>query len=801
MLKNYFTSAFRHLAKNKGYTALNALGLSVGLACFTLIGLWVKDELSYDRFHSKADRIYRAANTFTDESGQFQQAVTSIPLAPALVSDLPEVEEAVRIDLNGAVVQQGDQKFIEWGILAVDPSFFKVFDFKMVSGNPATALNEPYNILLTESMAKKYFGDENPVGQSLRIFQYDPGQNGAEYKITGVVQDCPTNSQFHYNFLFSFKTLEAYDKNSFGYDGWFNNGYYTYVLVKQDANVDLLQSKMSTFLEKYIGPDMKKNKINWSYFLQPLTSIYLGSHLRYEIGPTNSLSNVIIFGSIGLITLLLAAINYINLSTANASDRFKEVGVRKVMGAYKKQLVGQYLTESWLLAILSLFIAFAWMELARPLFESVTGKQITGLYRVETVVTLLIVASSVGLLSGLYPSVVLSSLRVVSVLKGHLKSGTSGAWLRKGLVVLQYSITIVLITGILVIQLQMKFIQDRDLGFNRENLLVMNVNGSREVPAGYDAFANELLAHTNVEGIARSNAFIAGGLGNTTASFIDVTGKKVSGTIFRNGIDQEYIDTYRMKLIAGRNFTKGSKADSLGLIVNEATTKLYGYENPQDAIGMDIFFGDTQCKLIGVVKDFNFTTLHKKVEPTAMYLWRGGFSRVAVRLNGNLNQGVDLVTTAWKKHFPNTVVDFSFAEDRVMSTYQAEQRFSKIFFVFSVISLAIACLGLFALVSYTVEARTKEIGIRKVLGASVSTILSMLSREFLLLIIVSAIIAIPLGYYFMNQWLTSFAYRISLTPAVFILAGASVIVVAWLTISIRSLRAASINPVKSLRNE
>lgn len=801
MLRNYLTSALRHLLKNKGYTFLNALGLSVGLACFTLIGLWVKDELSYDRFHSKADRIYRAANTFTDESGQFQQAVTSIPLAPALVSDLPEVEEAVRIDLNGAVVQQGDRKFIEWGILAVDPSFFKIFDFKLISGNPATALNEPYNILLTESMAKKYFGNENPIGQSLRIFQYDPGQNGAEYKITGIVQDCPANSQFFYNFLFSFKTLEAYDKNSFGYDGWFNNGYYTYILVKPDANVELLQSKMSTFLEKYIGADMKKHKINWSYFLQPLTGIYLGSDLRYEIGPVNSLSNVIIFGSIGLITLLLAAINYINLATANASDRFKEVGVRKVMGAYKKQLVGQYLSESWLLAMLSLVVAFAWMEVARPLFESLTGKQVTGLYQLNTVVTLVIVASTVGILSGLYPSVVLSSLRVVSVLKGHLRSGTSGAWLRKGLVVLQYSITIVLITGILVIQLQMQFIQNRDLGFNRDNLLVLNVNGSREVPAGYDAFANELLNHPQVEGIARSNAFIAGGLGNTTASFIDATGKQVSGTIFRNGIDQDYIDTYGMKLIAGRNFVKGSKADSLGLIVNEATTKMYGYQNPQDAIGMEVFFGDTKCKLIGVVKDFNFTTLHKKVEPTALFLWRGGYSRVAVRLNGNINQGVELVTNAWKKHFPNTVVDFSFAEDRVMSTYQAEQRFSKIFFAFSVISLAIACLGLFALVSYTVEARTKEIGIRKVLGASVGTILQMLSKEFLMLIVVSAVVAIPVGYYFMDQWLTSFAYRIDLSPLVFVIASVSVLVIAWLTISIRSLRAATINPVNTLRSE
>jgi putative ABC transport system permease protein len=800
MIKSSINTAFRHLSKNRSYALLNIFGLSLGLACFTLVALWVKDELSYDRFHSKAHRTYRVAGTFTNESGQFDQAVTCIPLAPALVNDLPEVEDATRIDLNGAVVQLGDKQFVEEDILAVDPSFFNLFSFKILKGDPATALKDPYNIMLSETMAKKYFGDKDPIGESLKIFQYDPGERGAEYKITGVIEDCPPNSQFHYNFLFSFKTIEVARPQYFGYDGWFNNGYYTYVLLKPGANKTLLQSKLTTFLEKYIGTDMKKHKMYWSYFLQPLTDIHLKSDLRYEIQSTSSVTYVVIFGSIGFVVLLLACINYINLSTAYSSDRFKEVGVRKVMGAYKNQLIGQYLVESWLLAMLSLIVSLAWIELARPLFESLTAKEITGLYSFTTILSMVTIASLVGLLSGFYPSLVLSSFKTVNVLKGQFRSGTSGVWLRKSLVVLQYSITIVLITCILVIQLQLRFINTKDLGFNENNLLILNVNGSGEVFRGYDGFLNELSSSTFITGVARSNAFIAGGLGNNTATFVDATGKKINGTIHMNGIDQEYIDTYGMTLIAGRNFRKGNAADSLGIIVNEATTKAYGYKNAQDAVGTEIDFRNTKCQLIGVVSDFNYNTLQQKIEPTCMYLLNG-FSRITVRLSGNTREGVELVATTWKKHFPGSVLEYSFAEERLQSQYQSEKRFSKIFLVFSAISLAIACLGLFSLVSYSVESRTKEIGIRKVLGASVAGIVNMLSREFLILIVISCVIAIPIGYYFMEQWLHGFAYRITPGAEIFAIAGAIALFIAMATVSFKSVRAALANPVNSLRNE
>ena len=801
MIRSFFTTALRHLIKNSAYTLLNIGGLSIGLTCFTLISLWVKNEFSYDSFHKNADRIYRVAGTFTDESGQFDQAVTCIPLAPALANDLPEVENTVRLDMNGAVVRYGDKQFSERDIIAVDPSFFDIFSFKLLKGNPATALSEPYNIVLSESMARKYFGDVDPLGRSLRIFQYDPDGQGAEYNITGIVEDCPQNSHFNYNFLFSFKTVEAANPNEFGYNGWFNNGYYTYILLRQDASVNALHTKLSTFLEKYIGPDMKKSKIYWSYFLQPLQDLHLKSDLRYEIRSNNSLAFVGIFAAVGFIVLLLACMNYVNLSTAYSADRFKEVGVRKVMGAYRNQLVLQYLVESVLLVFISLIFSVTWIELARPLFESLTGTEITSLYSIGTLASLFMIALLVGLLAGIYPSLILSSFKTVNVLKGQFTFGPTGAWLRKSLVVFQYAITIVLISSILVTQLQLHFIREKDLGFDKENLLILNVNGSPEVRPGYEAFKNELLSHSSITGLATSSAMISGGLGNTFVSIQDASGKKISATIFTNPVDADYIDTYGMKLIAGRNFVKGSLVDTLSIIVNEATTRTYHYQNPDDAIGREILFGNTKGTIIGVVSDFHYNSLRKKIEPTCMFLVRGGFSRVAVRLDGDVDQGIKLVTAAWKKHFPNTVLEYAMAEQRLQDQYQWDQRFAKIFMIFTLISLAIACLGLFALVSYAVKSRTKEIGIRKVLGASVSRIVTMLSREFIVLILVACIIAIPAAYYFMQQWLQSFEYRVDVGPGIFIGAGVIALIIAMITISMKSIRSALSNPVKSLRNE
>lgn len=802
MLKSYLNTALRHLIKNKGYTILNAVGLSVGLACFALIALWVMNEVSYDRFHSNADRIYRVSGTFASESDKMQQAVTPTPLRTALISDLPEVESAVIIDNNDAIVQHGDKQFMEDYLLMTEPSFFDIFSFQLKSGNAKTALAEPYAIVLSESMAIKYFGDEDPVGKTLTIFLQDPEGRGKAYTVTGVIEDCPLNSHFNYTALVSFKTFEVNNPTDpRGYD-WYNNGYYTYLLLRKGSNPDQLQAKLPQLIEKYMGKQNREWKVSYEYFLQRLTDIHLHSRLKYEIKETNSVSYVVIFGTIGVIVLLLACINYVNLATAFSSGRFKEVGMRKVMGAYKRQLIGQYLAESWMLAIVSLVLAIVWIELARPLFESLTGKPVVNLYAPETLLTLFSVTSLVGILSGFYPALMLSSFRPVSIMRGQLKTGTTGVLLRKSLVVIQYSITILLVVGILVVQRQLKFIQHQDLGFNEEHLLMLGVNGSQEVISGYEAFAHDIKALPGVNGITRSNTTLAGGLGNSVAEMEDASGKKVNTTVYRVRTDFDYLEVYQMKLLAGRFFEEGNAADSTrGFIVNEALVRAYGYAAPDDILGKTFQFQGRDGEIIGVIKDFNYNSLQFRVEPTCLYLLRSGFSQIAVRLNEDTFTSRDEVAGLWKKHFPNTVFDARFAEDALNDQYQSEQRFSQIFLVFSTISLAIACLGLFALVSFSVESRTKEIGIRKVLGASIGGILGMFSKEFLLLIVIAAFLAVPVGYYFMNQWLSGFAYRTDLNPAVFLLAGLLVLVIAWLTVSARSIKAATANPIDSLRNE
>jgi putative ABC transport system permease protein len=801
MIMHHLTYAIRHLAKKKLYTILNVFGLSIGLACFATIGLWVKSELSYDTFHKKSDRIYRVVNTYVDETSVINQAATSPPLGPALAKDIPDVEQAVRIDPGDAVMAVDDKSFLERGIIT-DQSFFEVFDFNLLSGNRSSALKEPYSVILSQSLAEKYFGQTDPVGQLVKIFSFDADGNGAQYKVTGVIENCPENSQFFYDYVISFNTWETYNPAILEHDMWFSNGrVYTYILLHPNSNAADVQAKLPSLIETHIGKEMRDNKFSFEYTLQALTDVHLYSNLSYEIGPNGSMSYVIIFATVGIIVLLLACINYINLSTAYATERLKEVGIHKVMGAMKIQLLTRYLTESWLLAVLSLVIACGWIELSKPFFESISGMKFGGLYTIQSVGLLFVITSFVGLAAGAYPSVVLSRFKPVNILKGNV-GDLSGTWLRKALVVVQFSITIILVIGIIVVQLQMNFIRDKNLGFNKDNLVVFGVHGSPEVIAGYKGFVNELTMSPNIGGVARSNTTIGNGLGNLNATVEDAGGKKVSTTVYQFRVDYDYVDVYDMKLIAGRNFRTDNAADSTrAFIVNEALSKSYGYSNPADLIGKAFEYNGKAGEVIGVVKDFNFNSLLHKVEPACMYLLGGGFSRLSIRITGDTKKGFDEVQTMWKKHFPTSVLQYSFYEDTLANSYRAESRFSDIFLVFSIVSLAIACLGLFALVSYAVERRAKEIGIRKVLGASVINILSMVSAEFISLVALSCLIGIPVGYFFMNEWLTSFAYHISINVFMFIGAGALVLTIAWGTVTFRTFRAASANPVDSLRSE
>jgi putative ABC transport system permease protein len=586
---------------------------------------------------------------------------------------------------------------------------------------------------------------------------------------------------------------------------WFWNGFYTYVLLKEGADPQALEQKLPEFAERYMGEKMRQLKMFYTYSLQPLADIHLRSHLRYEIQATGSMSTVYIFATVGVFILLIAGINYMNLATARSLSRAKEVGVKKVLGVQKAKLVAQFLVESTLVAVVALGLSVLIMELLQPLFFTLTGKRIENLFSSELLVLLTGTTLFVGLFSGLYPAFFISAFRPSSVLKGSFRTSASGIALRKGLVVAQFAIAIILIIGIGVVKSQMDFIRSKDLGFNKEELLVLNVNGFAEVQNGIQPFRDELLSNPAVNGVSTSRGLIGGGLGNSHVETIDGDGKPISTSIYQHQADHDFLSVYEMELIAGRNFTRQMPGDTVGnvFIVNEAAVHVFGWGDPQNAVGKPFKSGDRINTVIGVVNDFHFSNLHEAIAPVAISLNRPSqFSRISVRISAaNLSETLKFVEHAWHKHFPSALLQYSFLDERLDRQYQAERLFGKIFMTFVVLSLTVACLGLFGLAAFAAEQRTKEIGIRKVLGATIAHVVALLSKDFAGLVLVANLIAWPVGYYAMRQWLQNFAYRIEMDWWIFVLAGGSALVIALLTVSTQAIRAALANPVEALRYE
>lgn len=802
MIKNFFRIAIRNLVKNKGYSVLNILGLAVGLTCFAFISIWVKDELSYDKFNKKADRIFRVTAEIITQAESFKQAVTSIPMAAAFKNDFPEVENAVRLDRSDAIVQYGDKQFSEDGIVATDPSFFDVFSYSLKQGDPETALNNAYSIVLTESMAKKYFGNENPVGKSLHVFLYDTSGKGQDYAITGIIPDAPKNAHFTFNFLVSMKSLETANPQLTTAAGWGNNSFYTYLLLRDKKSRQKVEAGLPDFMNRQ-RPGREQSSTNqFLLSLQPLTDIHLKSDLRYEIEATSSIKYVYIFITIGLFILLIAAINYMNMATASSLSRSKEVGVKKVMGASKKQLVGQYIAESVLVSLLSLLAAVLLAALLKPVFTQLSGKELSLFDSPGVLVFLVLVTLVIGFLSGLYPAFFITAYKAADVLKGSLKAKPGGAFLRKGLVILQFSIAVVLIVGIIIVNSQMNYISNKDLGFEKEALLSLKVNGNADVIQNFPAFKNSLLSDPLIKGVTTSNTMIIGGIGNSSARTVDGKGQPLHTGTYRLRVDANYLDVYGMTLLKGRNFYTDHAGDTLAYIVNESAVRAFGWKNNDDAVGKPFEMNRQQGTVVGVVKDFHFHTLQHPIDPLVMVVLRNNFSQITVKADlSDVNKTMATISAAWKKHFPGALMEQSFVEDRLQDQYQAQQRYSRFFLYFSVLSLLIACLGLLGLTAYATKQRVKEIGIRKVLGASVGHITTMLSVDFLKLVILGSIIAFPVAWLVMNKWLHEFSYRISINWWVFILAGFITVLIALLTVSVQAIKAAIMNPVKSLRTE
>lgn len=804
MFRNYIKVALRNLGKNKGYSFINITGLAVGIACCIAILLYVRNELSYDTFNKNADQIYRVHLTGRINNNELNMAVSPSPLGAAIMHDLPGVAVYTRIRNFGApVLRYKNKAFSEEKFFNVDSTFFKVFTVEFMEGNPNSALTRPNNVVITESMAKKYFGSEDPMG---KILNADHRRN---WIITGVIKDFPQNSHFHSDFLGSLTTYED-SRNPF----WLSNNYYTYIVLKKGTDSRQFQKLLDQDVKQYIGPQLekvagltleqlKKSGSSYGYVLQPLNSIHLNSHLDYEIEANSDIDYIYIFSVIAIAILLIACINFINLATARSEKRAKEVGIRKTLGSNRSQLVRQFITESVLMSMLAVIIAIIVIEVFLPGFNDITGKEMSlGIFEnIYTLLLLIFLAGIIGIIAGSYPAFYLSSFQPVKVLKSENK-GKQKSFLRSGLVIFQFAVTIVLFIGTFIIYNQLKYMQNKNLGFDKEQVVI--IKKTDDIGNQIKSFKKELANYPGVINLSNSNA-IPGLQYGDNASRVEGTPNDRYQDLRQIWSDYGFINTYNIKMEKGRFFSIEHPSDTSAVVINEATVKIFGLNNPIGKILIEPSpHGDEKYKIIGVTKNFNYESLHQVIRPLVIHLYNAhGFGKfISVRIKPDDYQGtISYLQNTWKKFAGNQAFDYNFLDRNLAHLYIAEQRTSKIATTFAVLAIFIACLGLLGLAAFITEQRTKEIGIRKVLGASIPSLLFMLSKEFLKWVLIANIIAWPVAYYVMNNWLKDFAYKININLWIFLLSGIIALAIALLTVSSHAIKAAIANPIKSLRYE
>ncbi|QEM12104.1 ABC transporter permease [Mucilaginibacter rubeus] len=798
MIRNYFKTAFRSLLKNKGFTFINILGLALGLAICLLITFYVVDELSYDRYNTKHERVYRV-NTDLKFSGTLTEyAITAIPVANVLKTECPEVETAVRITpaLN-IRFKKGDEIVREDGsTFYSEPNIFDVFTLPLLSGDAKTALKEPNTVVIAESMAQKYFNRVNVVGQTLFLVT-----SSTPLKITGVMKDMPVQSHFRANFLLSAGPVSN--------DAPWNRltAFATYVLLKPNSNVPRLESKLNAVMKEGLKGSSTMNYSKFTaggnYFklsLMPVTDIHLKSNRVMELGANGNSQYVYIFAAVAIFILLLACINFMNLSTARSANRAREVGVRKVLGSSRSHLIFQFLAESLIVTFAAAVIAIlaAWALL--PLFNHLSNKQLAINAQTATWIlpALLSIVIIVGILAGSYPAFFLSAFQPINVLKGKISTGFKGGAFRSTLVVFQFSISIFLVIGTLVIYNQLNYIQNKDLGFNRNQVLILNNVNTLEHPELLKQEIKKLPGVVN----ATLTSFLPTA-NNKVLNYVSPGEKQEGQSTQFWKIDEDYIGTMGMQMKTGRGFSGEFRTDSTAMVINETAAKVFGYGD--NANGKTITTGTAKdlkkYHVIGVVKDFNFSSLRDNVTPLVMTLDNDWLARLSIRVNThNLPALMAGIEKTWKTIAPNEHFDYSFMDADFDALYRTEQRMGQLFITFTGLAIVIACLGLFGLAAYAAEQRNREIGIRKVLGASITAIVTMLSKDFVKLVIISFAIAAPLAWLTMNKWLQGFAYRQNIQWWMVILAGSGAILIAFATISLQSFRAAAANPVQSLRD-
>jgi putative ABC transport system permease protein len=793
MIKNYFKIALRNLWKHKAFSIINITGLSIGITACFFIFMYVGFELSYDKMHTKADRIYRLVTDIKTPTETINTGVTAWPFAPNIKADFPEVESFVRISGGSFLVKKGNIKFQEERSIFADSAFFNVFDFKLLKGDPKTALSEVATIVFSESAAKKYFGNTDPVGQTVLV----TGDN-IPAKVTGVMKDIPENSQIKADMLISMVSLTQ--KFNKGLDNqWSNFGASSYLLLKPGTNFKNLEAKLPAFLERRNGEEEKKQHMFFKLFLEPLKTVYLYSKRGGQ--ESGSINNVYIFTVVAIFILLIACINFVNLTTARSVERAKEVGIRKVVGAEKGQLASQFIGESVVLCLIAFVLTIILSVLVLPLFNQLAGKTISaGIFSNWYYVAILLGTSvAIGLIAGIYPALVLSSFMPVLVLKGRFSSSKKGNVLRKTLVIAQFTISIFLIIGTIIVYTQMDFMQNRDLGFSKDQMLVLDTNDD---PAG-KALKEALTSIPGVKSAAMSSSVPGGGNPGAYSEIENKKGDLQIANLDLYFVDWDYVNQFKIKMVAGRAFSREFGTDTAqAMLLNEAAVKLFGYSSPQQAIGKRFKQWGREGKIVGVMKDFHFRSLQEVIKPLSMRIEMKNISLISVKMSTqNTAATLAAIENKWKMLIPNRPFSYYFLDEFFDRQYRAEQRFGKLFLNFAVLAIFISCLGLLGLASYSTLQRTREIGIRKVLGATVPGIVNMLSRDFIILVIISFFIASPLAYWFMHSWLNDFAYRIDISWWIFATAGILASVIALGTISFQAIRAALSNPVKSLRSE